>query len=122
MAVAMMNAARKGRPTISTTERRSELVKFRATPEEDAAITGRAAEANLTVSEYCRAAALGLPIIVHRDATPMEVIAQLRRIGNNLNQVLREARFNNFPPPVADECEATLRELSAYLRKLLYAP
>lgn len=118
----MMNAARKGRPTISTADKRSEVVKFRASPDEQTAIEGRAAEAKLTVSEYCRAASLGLPIIVHRDATPMEVIAQLRRIGNNLNQVLREARFNNFPPPVADHAEETMRDLSAYLRKLLYAP
>lgn len=107
----------KGRPKKATPERLGEGVRFRLTASERAAIEGRAAEAGLSLSDYCRQAALtGRVTVRGNSGVPMGVIGQLRRLGNNLNQVLKEARQNNFPAHLGDEAEAALREISAYLR------
>ncbi|WP_250504702.1 plasmid mobilization relaxosome protein MobC [Caballeronia sp. AZ7_KS35] len=116
----MTNATKAGRPTKPIPEKRGSWVSFRTSRDEDAVIAGKAAEAGLSVSAYCRLAALGQSISANRNVIPMEVIGQLRRLGNNLNQVLKEARFNNFPPDVAKQAESALREISDYLRRTFH--
>lgn len=110
----------KGRPKIAAEDLRGARVTVRFSGEEQAALEGMAAEAGLSVSAFVRAAALGARITVQRDGVPMAVVGQLRRIGNNLNQVLKEARYNNFPPHIAAEAETALQEVSRYLRSAFH--
>lgn len=112
--------ASKGRPKLGEEDRRGARVTVRFSGDEQAALEGMAAEAGLSVSAFVRAAALGAPITVRRDGMPMAVVGQLRRLGNNLNQVLKEARFQNFPPQVAREAETALQEVSTYLRSAFH--
>lgn len=110
----------KGRPKLTAEDRRAARLTIRFSDEEQAALEGLAAEAGLSVSAFVRAAALGARITVQRDGVPMAVVGQLRRLGNNLNQVLKEARFQNFPPQIAAEAETALQEVSRYLRSAFH--
>ncbi len=109
-----------GRPKLDPDARRSRATSIRFSPEEQAAIEGLAAQAQLSVSAYLRAAALGTRITVRDEAVPAAVIAQLRRIGNNLNQVVRESRFNQYPPDVVAEAKSCIREIAKYIRRELH--
>jgi hypothetical protein len=56
-------------------------------------------------------------VVRSRHADPA-LVAQISRLGNNLNQCLVEARRGNFPPDVAIAAEDALREVGACLRML----
>lgn len=113
-----------GRPRKQQAERRDAYVGFWVTADEHAAITARATAAGVTaVGSFARAAALAAPIRTARPSTHSpELVAQLRRTGNNLNQCLVEARRGNFPPAVAVAVEDAIKEVSAALRAQLHAP
>ena len=66
---------------------RNEILKFRVTPAEKAQITESALSSYRLVSTYLRDCALGKSIIVVNGADA--VADELRRIGNNLNQITR---------------------------------
>jgi len=77
----------------SQTRQRKKTVQIALTPEERADIERRAAHAGLSLSSFCRAAALGdpgpraarRPIV---DAAALaRTQAELKRVGNNLNQI-----------------------------------
>lgn len=77
----------------SQNRKRRASIEIALTPEERAEIERRAADAGLSLSSFCRAAALGdagprarrRPIV---DAVELaKTHAELRRIGNNLNQI-----------------------------------
>jgi hypothetical protein len=112
---------RGGRPRKTDDELRSETVAYRATPAEFAALEARAAEAGLSVSAFVRETIHDDPPPSHRRGPAAgigPIVAQLARLGNNLNQILREARFGNFPPEVAALAEEALKAAGDYLRKL----
>ena len=109
---------RGGRPKLDDTDRRSAPISVRFSADELAAVQGQAAMAGLSVSAFVRAAALGQRIAVRREAVPMAAVGQLRRLGNNLNQILREARVNHFPASTAVLADACLAEINAFLRKV----
>ena len=46
------------------------------------------------------------------------VAVQLARIGNNLNQLMREGYQRDFPPSTMQAVNELSRALAAYLRKL----
>ena len=116
---------RGGRPPLPDAERRGHVVNFWVTTDEQARLTARAALAGVTVSAYVRDAALAdagtMP--ARRSRRPAgpdlgAVVAQLQRLGNNLNQILREARFGHFPPDVTAQAGAALEAMTAYLVSL----
>ena len=112
-----------GRPRKERAERKDSFISFRVNDEEYAAIFARAQSIGRPVSDFARAAALGYPIRQNRPSQHSpELVAQLRRIGNNLNQCLKEAHIGNFPPQVADAAEEALREISKVLRAQFHAP
>ena len=53
------------------------------------AIEARAKEASLSMSEYIRDAALGQKIIVRNANANFELVQELKRSGNNLNQLAK---------------------------------
>ena len=68
-------------------ETRSEILRFRVTPEERAKIEHKALSSYRTVSTYLRDCALEKSIVVMPDVN--NLITELRRLGNNLNQIAR---------------------------------
>lgn len=113
-----------GRKRKPPDELRGQWIGFRGTAAERAAIQERASAAGFsTISDFARAALGDVPARVRRGPSyPPEVVAQLRRLGNNVNQTLREARFGNFPPQVATAAEEALQDVSKFLRSLLHGP
>ena len=114
---------RGGRPALPDSERRGQAVTFWVTPDELERLTARAAGAGLSVSAHVRGAALAdmaTPTRYRRrhDRDLGAVVAQLQRLGNNLNQILREARFGHFPPAVAGQAGDALEAMTGYLLSL----
>ena len=66
---------------------RIEILKFRVTPKEKEIINNKAVSCNKTVSMYLRDCALEKEIkVINGDNSIAE---ELRRIGNNINQIAR---------------------------------
>ena len=68
-------------------ETRSEILRFRVTPEERIKIEHKALSSYRTVSTYLRDCSLGKEITVIPGVDFL--VSELRRIGNNLNQLAR---------------------------------
>lgn len=66
---------------------KSKILKFRVTPEEKEIIEHKALSSYRLVSVYLRECALGKKITVINGAE--NVADELRRIGNNINQIAR---------------------------------
>ena len=66
---------------------RSEILRFRVTPEEREKIERKALGSYRTVSRYLRDCALGKEITVIPGVD--DLASELRRVGNNLNQITR---------------------------------
>ena len=67
---------------------KTEILTCRVTPEQREIIQRKALYAYRTVSMYLRDCALDKKIVVMTGAD--EIASELRRIGNNLNQITRE--------------------------------
>ena len=83
----------RGRPQLPDSQRRSRRLWFRLTAQELSAIQAKAEVAGISLAEYLRRAALTKTV---RARTDGQVCEQLRRIGNNLNQIAR-ALNSGFP-------------------------
>ena len=66
---------------------KTEILRTRVSPEEREQIEYKALSSYRTVSRYLRDAALDKPIIVINGVD--ELADELRRVGNNLNQITR---------------------------------
>ena len=69
---------------------RTEFIRVRVTPEEKEAVSKKAQEASRPISEYVRASLLGYKLVVLPGLE--DTLLELRRIGNNLNQITLLAR------------------------------
>ncbi len=72
-------------------DRRSKCFTFWVTPAEKDAIQQNAERVGMTPSAYVRALALGQRVTPKPGKSGHELIRQLSRVGNNLNQLLRHA-------------------------------
>jgi hypothetical protein len=84
--------ARRQGPKKPDHERRSAQVTFWVTLAERDRISANAERAGVTMSAYIRSLALGKPLRQKPSVLADELIRQLSRIGNNLNQLLRHAQ------------------------------
>ena len=82
-----METENKNEKAEKAKETRSEILRFRVTPEERIKIEHKALSSYRTLSRYLRDCALGkaIKIVPGIDA----LVSELRRIGNNLNQLAR---------------------------------
>lgn len=98
-------------------ERRTakKLVSF--TPEELQAVAARAAECGRTPGRFIREVSVGVVPKARRNGAEQEVIRQLARIGNNLNQLAREANASSRFPDEA-RIDAVLAEIHAIIGRL----
>lgn len=70
---------------MSENRKRNETLTVRLTKTERDRIAEKAARAGLSLTEYILALSRDTPILVPPDMTP--VLRELKRIGNNLNQI-----------------------------------
>ena len=73
---------------------RNTIMKFRATEEEAAEIRRKAAAAGMSVSKFLRTAAVNSQVVLYNTADLFGLRSDLRRIGNNINQIAMVVNSN----------------------------
>ena len=73
---------------------RTVIMKFRATEEEAAEIRRKAAAAGMNVSRFLRTSAVKSRVVIYNTADIYGLRSDLRRIGNNINQIAMVANSN----------------------------
>lgn len=73
---------------------RNVIMKFRATEEEAAEIRRKAAAAGMNVSRFLRTSAVKSQVVLYNTADLYGLRSDLRRIGNNINQIAMVANSN----------------------------
>ena len=109
----------------SKKRQRTKTIRAACTPDEYAAITARATAAGLSAGGYLRACALGRRTPRTKKRAPVDqellsrAIAELNRIGNNINQLAHHANLGH--PVEAALLEPALQAYKAALNTLLKA-
>ncbi|MDP2620277.1 MAG: plasmid mobilization relaxosome protein MobC [Hyphomicrobiales bacterium] len=105
------------RPRKQPHERRSEVVRFTVRPAEHALIAQRAAASGNTVSGYARHLVLNGRIVI-RQGRGLDHAAfdQLRRIGVNLNQLVKLYHSTGSAPP---ELASTVAAVERFLMETI---
>lgn len=93
--------------------RKTERIELRVTPEEKMNIALKSKKANQTISEFLIKSSSENKIIVINDLP--EMITELRRIGNNINQLTRLANSNII---TCVDLEGTKKELQKLWQSL----
>ena len=96
---------------------KTEILKFRVTPEEKEIITHKALSSYRIVSQYLRDCALEKQITVINGAD--NVADELRRIGNNVNQIARAVNAGFVTEANLTETREELRAIWQSLNSLL---
>lgn len=73
---------------------RTVIMKFRATEEEAAEIRRKSAAAGMNVSRFLRTSAVKSQVALYNTADLYGLRSDLRRIGNNINQIAMVANSN----------------------------
>ena len=73
---------------------RNIVMKFRATEEEAADIRRKASAAGMNVSRFLRTAAVNSQVVLYNTADVFGLRFELKRIGNNINQIAMVANSN----------------------------
>lgn len=99
------------RPKKDPAARRRHVVRFRLTGDELAAVRARAEAAQMSPSAYMREAVLKARVTVRPPApVPYRLIAELGRIGVNLNQLVRLAQTTGQVPAGLERLCRTIEE------------
>jgi len=105
------------RPRKENPDRKSRVLRSRATESEFAAASAKAAKAGLDISEYIRRMALHGRVEARRtDPVSFELITELKRVGNNLNQIAYHANIHDGE--ISPELNHTLAELAGLFDKI----
>lgn len=114
---------RTGRPRKAPGEHRdARLPAPRMTADELAAAVAKAAEAGLPLAEFVRRAVTGAKIEApanDRASIPPMLIAELGRVGNNLNQIAHAAHLGRELRHMAEAALADVRALVAAIAEKL---
>ena len=86
--------------------KRNISIPIRVTEQELSAIDKKANKARLSRTDYLITCALGKEITLVEDLKP--ILADLRRIGNNLNQLTRLANMGKIEAVFLTECRDAL--------------
>lgn len=103
-------------------ENKSKMIKFRVSPEEHKALVEKHTQLGLTLSDYIRVQCLDrkpsrwTQVAANQNdvASPavlIEVLRQLQRIGNNINQLTKLSHKNSLPPDVKPVLSAHAEQL-----------
>lgn len=116
----MTKALKGGRPKVEDSLKRGPpMGHFRPTREERDLIERKAAEARLTISDYCRLSSTSTPIYSRKDNVPMELIGHMRAVRIKLDEIyeLVRKKIENDPEAIAaykaaaDMAEAAFRSV-----------
>ena len=97
--------------------RKTDRIEIRVTPEEKMLITTKSKEANKSISEYIIKSSIGKEIIVIKELP--EMITELRRIGNNINQLTRLANSQIITCVDLEDTKKELQKLWQSLNLLI---
>lgn len=116
-----VNPRRIGRPRKAQGEARDDrLPRLRVTTAERATVEAAAAMAGLELSEFCRRAILGQRIAAApARLAQAQLLAEINRIGVNLNQLTRAANAGRPMPSSVAEAAAEVRVMVARLAELV---
>jgi hypothetical protein len=103
-----------GRPP--SAQRRDKKINLYVTGLEELAIKKRAERAGLNLSDYCRQIVLSGQAQVRLTPAENEVLNQVAKLGNNLNQIAHKANADGIRS-VAFEASRLLQQLSQLLNK-----
>ena len=107
---------RTGRPRLATGEARSaSLPPVRVTAAELAHVQEQAARAGLSLTDYCRRVVLRHHVAPAITDTDEAALADLNRIGVNLNQLARRANASGKIPPHLAEVLAEVRAVVEHI-------
>ena len=79
--------------TITANRKRNQTISIRLTPEEKKEITNKAKQAHMTLTDYLIECSCNTNITV---TDLSEVLVELKRIGNNINQIARKINSKRF--------------------------
>ena len=96
---------------------KSEILKFRVSPKEKEIINNKALSCNKTVSMYLRDCALEKEIKVINGAD--SIAEELRRIGNNINQIARGVNAGYITAVDLTETREEMKEIWQSLNSLV---
>ena len=104
---------------------RNTIIKFRATEEEASEIRRKAAAAGMTVSRILRTAAMNSQVVLYNTADVFGLRSDLRRIGNNINQIAMVMNSNKsvYLSDVSDlrkQLNEMSRSIAEHLKPLSY--
>lgn len=113
----MTDTGRKtGRPKLAPDEgRTSRLPDIRVTAAERVYIEQQAAKAGVSVTEFVRASALGRRVVARIGKADEQALAELRRVGVNINQI---AHASHLGKVLAGKLDAALDDLKAIMGRL----
>ena len=104
---------------------RNVVMKFRATEEEAAEIRRKANAAGMTVSRFLRTSAVKSQVVLYNTADIYGLRSDLRRIGNNINQIAMVVNSNRsvYQSDVTDlrkQLNEMSRSIAKHLKPLSY--
>lgn len=101
--------SKPGRPSKSQSEARSLILTMRLTASERDAIEQQADTAGLPLSSYCRRVLLGHKVRPAITAVDAAALADLNRVGVNLNQIARHLNARGAVPAKLDDVLGDIR-------------
>ena len=97
-------------------EPKTEILRTRVSPEEREQIEYKALSSYRTVSRYLRETALDKPIVIINGVD--ELADELRRVGNNLNQITRAVNAGMISAVDLNETREELKKIWQSLNSL----
>lgn len=93
-------------------DNRSQMILFRVSPKEYEAINENKEKAGLRLSEYARRMLMGDTIVEAPPADMNILIREIKRVGSNLNQVLKKLNVLGIAHPLElERCAEDIREV-----------
>lgn len=89
---------------MSENRKRNVTLTIRVTPAEKDAILKKAGQARMTLTDYLVTSALSTQIFVAEDLKP--ALTELKRIGNNLNQITTKINAGCLSPTISARSSA----------------
>lgn len=104
---------------------RTTIMKFRAAEEEASEIRRKAAAAGMTVSRFLRTSAVNSQVVLYNTADIFGLRSELRRIGNNINQIAmvvnsNKAVYGNDIRDLKKQFSELSEKLNEHLKPLSY--
>jgi hypothetical protein len=107
------------RPHVEESVKRGPPIGFRPTPDERVLVVGKAAEAGLTISDYCRLSATG-KTIYRNDNVPMGTVGVMRSAGLQLQNALNEGRKGALSPAAMTSIENATEDMGRAFRSIFH--